>query len=108
MVQSGGWEDGTPAWLAAARIFLLGSIAFGYLFSATLFLISARLMHHDKLKLETVCQSGSLDAVSTLWGPPPPELVWNSGVHSTHAGMVGLLIPVKEGFVVLLDGIKVE
>ena len=75
MVQSGGWEDGTPAWLAAARIFLLGSIVFGYLFSATLFLISARLMHHDKLKLETVCQSGSLDAVSTLWGPPPPELV---------------------------------
>ena len=67
-MQSGSWVDGTPEWLSAARIFLLGAIAFGYLVSATLFLLCARLMRHDKLRLETVCQSGSLDAVSTFVG----------------------------------------
>ena len=63
-VQSGNWASGTPGWLPAARIFLLGSIVFGYLFSAALYLLSARLISGDKLKLETVMQSGSLDAVS--------------------------------------------
>ena len=62
-MQAGGWASGTPGWLPAARVFLLGSLVFGYLFSATLFLLSARLIHRDRLKLETVCQSGSLDTV---------------------------------------------
>ena len=65
VVQSGNWASGTPGWVPAARSFLLGSIVFGYLLSAALFLLSARLMRHDKARLETVCQSGSLDAVST-------------------------------------------
>ena len=64
-MQSGGWTSGTPGWLPAARVFLLGSIVFGYFLSAALFLLSARLIGRDKLKLETVMQSGSLDAVGT-------------------------------------------
>ena len=65
---------GTLGWTAAARPFLLGSILFGYFLSAALFLLSARLMSRDKLKLETVMQSGSLDAVSAhFWGLSPPE-----------------------------------
>ncbi len=63
-MQSGSSPSGSPGWVAAARPFLLGSILFGYFFSAALFLTSARLMKRDKLKLETVMQSGSLDAVS--------------------------------------------
>ena len=63
-MQSGNSPSGTPGWVAAARPFLLGSILFGYFFSAALFLTSARLMKKDKLRLETVMQSGSLDAVS--------------------------------------------
>lgn len=65
VVQSGGWASGTPGWLPAARVFLLGSIIFGYFFSATLFLLSARLIGGDKHKLETVMQSGRLHAVGT-------------------------------------------
>lgn len=77
VVQAGGWVSGTPGWLPAARTFLLGSLVFGYLFSAMLFLISARLIYHDKLKLETVCQSGSLDTVCldflTFYRPSTPR-----------------------------------
>ena len=40
-----------------------GSLLCGYFVSAALFLTSARLMKRDILKLETVMQSGSLDAV---------------------------------------------
>ena len=65
VLQSGNSPSGTPGWVAAARPFLLGSILFGYFFSAALFLTSARLMNRDKLKLETVMQSGTLDAVGT-------------------------------------------
>ena len=64
-VQAGGWYSETPAWLPAARPFLLGSIIFGYLSSAALYLVSARLMHRDLDKLEAVQQAGSLDAVRT-------------------------------------------
>ena len=64
VMQLGNSPSGTPGWVAAARPFLLGSILFGYFFSAALFLTSARLMKRDKLRLETVMQSGSLEAVS--------------------------------------------
>jgi hypothetical protein len=63
-VQAGNWASGTPGWLPAARIFLLVSLVFGYLFSAALYLLCARLVSGDKLKLEAVMQSGTLDAVS--------------------------------------------
>lgn len=62
-MQLGNSPTGTPGWVATARPFLLGSILFGYFFSAALFLTSAALMKRDKLKLETVMQTGSLESV---------------------------------------------
>ena len=95
-VQSGNWASGTPGWLPAARIFLLSSIVFGYLFSAALYLLSARLISGDKLKLETVMQSGSLDAVSAnSWFCYCPSMPW-FWHQRTHETMVGIDI-VGEG-----------
>ena len=65
MVQCGNAPAGSPGWVPTARPFLLGSLLCGYFVSAALFLTSARLMKRDILKLETVMQAGSLDAVST-------------------------------------------
>ena len=89
-VQSGNWASGTPGWLPAARIFLLGSIVFGYLFSAALYLLSARLISGDKRKLETVMQSGSLDAVSAnFWFCYCPSMpwFWHQRTHETVVGI---------------------
>ena len=63
MPQSGGWANGSPEWLSAARIFLAASIIFGYYVSAAFFLTSARFMGQDRAMLETVLQTGTLDSV---------------------------------------------
>ncbi len=63
VVQCGNAPAESPQWVSTARPFLLGSLLCGYFVSAALFLTSARLMKRDILKLETVMQSGSLDAV---------------------------------------------
>lgn len=63
MLQSGGWVNGSPEWLSAARIFLAASIIGGYYVSAAFFLTSARFMGQDRAMLETVLQTGTLDSV---------------------------------------------
>ena len=63
MLQTGGWGNGSPEWLSAARIFLAASIIFGYFVSAAFFLTSARFMGQDRAMLETVLQTGTLDSV---------------------------------------------
>ena len=95
MLQSGGWVNGSPEWLSAARIFLAASIIGGYYVSAAFFLTSARFMGQDRAMLETVLQTGTLDSVRPiirmcLQSSRPAATCELNCMHGCHHLLTGL------------------